>query len=1160
MKKLLVYLSLLIINLLTISCTKQAGVSTFISLGKIQDGSIEFSFNEANGNIVNVGDVLRVKPTKLTTVNAKIVDCKIKEGTTALPSGFSVNPLTCEIVGATLSSLTETIYTLEVTNSLGKKSDAQVSLRIRAQLNFSGMVSGLTAGQSVEISQIVNGLLKETITINDNGSYQLQNIFDGDTFQLTTTHSDSASYTCTPGTTSAVAYTNVINNISCYGSGGRVLSANVIGLGSGGTVTLRMTSNSNTYELTNVGNGANSFPALIVNDPYTVSVVSTSTGFGCFVQSGATGTISSGTNSVSIQCAANGPYTFTVKTRGITAGLVSLRKNGTLLLNGVSNGDHVLVGTGADQYYGTDYTFSIDGIPANHTCSLSSTSGIVTGNTVVNLTCNALTFSVGGFVSGLSGGDVLKIQSLTKDGRKEISLTSDSSFSFDPYEYNTPYELILTEVPSNKVCSFTNTNYKNGNILGNITDANITCAARSNDRCDVGNLKLDTFNGTINDVSCDSTHMYVAGSFTSVGEQALGFFSALNSTDGSVNDPRSPAPFGGYGNVSSILSDNEGGVYIGSWGNKGIEYYDSNFILKKTILASGDINNMVIDGDNLYALSSNYLYKVNRFTGIADTVFNAKNLGYDLDFLVFLGNSMVFARSGAVYSSLTKYNKNTGISEGAITIKSDGARLYGLYEYNDELFIVLNGSNSDGHRLLRYRSDGTFVRGYSFNGSIRKIVFYNSNLIAVGFFSNVESSSRNGFVEIDLSTNALSNSVTGLISSDMILDLYLNEIDKKMYFNTSNSSITFNGSITKKGIFAFDLETKSFLNFNIQNVSATSIASFQNRVYVGGSFVHTNSVPKNGLASLKLSTGKFDTNKAFTIDSNSVQKIYHDKVNNKLTVLGDFSSSGGVSNTNYIAKFNTSDGTLDSVFRSPGFGTSLSGTRVRVFPDEPTNPTSLYVVGYFNQAGGMNRKKIAKLNYTTGAVDTGFDLELNRIKPSDGITNEDFFIYDMIVTDSGLTLGGNFTHAKSSSLYPYLVRVDHFGNLLDSSKQFSTISYPSSIDYAYVSKILNHGSNLYISGSFTDYEGDPALDSSVNLIFNGSDEPIVSTPKIFNTSYNRICTTSNGYIYSYYGGIYRKTFGSDLDVLRSNIYSSSLFCVGESVIAQYPTGVLVKID
>lgn len=219
MKKLLVYLSLLIINLLTISCTKQAGVSTFISLGKIQDGSIEFSFNEANGNIVNVGDVLRVKPTKLTTVNAKIVDCKIKEGTTALPSGFSVNPLTCEIEGVASNSLAITTYTLEVSNSLGKKSYASVSLRVRAQFTFTGSITGLTSGQSVTLSRTVNGSIVETQTLYANGNYSLSSINEGDTFSLTAVHSDSGSYTCTPGTSSAIGYANVINNVSCYDVG-----------------------------------------------------------------------------------------------------------------------------------------------------------------------------------------------------------------------------------------------------------------------------------------------------------------------------------------------------------------------------------------------------------------------------------------------------------------------------------------------------------------------------------------------------------------------------------------------------------------------------------------------------------------------------------------------------------------------------------------------------------------------------------------------------------------------------------------------------------------------------------------------------------------------------------------------------------------------------
>ena len=1150
------FLIMLFMVITSISCTKQAGLSSFLSLGRVADGDISFSYEGTTGNIVNVGDVLRVKPSKLETINAKIIDCKIKAGTASLPSGFSVNPLTCEIVGATLSSLPNTIYTLEVINSLGKKSEAYVELRVRSRLTFTGSVSGLTAGQSVAISLTVNGTVVESQTISTNGSYELQNLFDSDSFSLATIHNDNTNYTCTPGTASATVYANVVNNITCFGSGERTVTTQVQGLGASATVNLRLVSDGVNYDLTNAGNGTHSLAALTVGKTYTVEILSTSVGYACFIQSNASGTVNVTAPSV-IQCAANGPYTFTIKTRGINAGSISVRKDGILYLNGVGNGDHVLIGASAEQYYGTNYNITFENTPAYHTCSISNNTGIVLGNTMVDLTCEAQTFSVSGSVSGLSNGESVKIQAVTKTGKKEVIVDfSNQNFSIDPFEYNTPYELSLLVVPATKVCTFTTSNYKSGNILGNISGVSLSCTLRSSDRCDVGNIKLDTFNGYIRDISCDATHMYVAGTFTEVGRQALGFYSALatsNEIPRVSNDPRSPAPFDGYGDVRLMEPDGEGGVYLS--GYRGVEHYDENFVLKKK-LSTYSQSYLVIDGDYIFMQASSNVRKFNRFTGASEATFNAA-IGIKCQNyrdLVRIRDHIYCGRS----QSVKKIHKNTAEEDTGFSVTTSPPYFDKMYTYNDDLYLVKSTS------ILRYDYNNNLIRTYTFNSNIYDIAFYQNTMFAVGYFTTVDGVSSKYFSEINLDNHAVTNSVSSITSSGPIRLIHVNEVDKKLYLY-SDAVVNYNSTHSKKGVVAFDLNTKSFLSFNVEVSNVFSMKSYQNRLYLGGSFKYVNPTSKRGLVALNLSNGEFDFTKSFKIDSNSVNKIYHDKTNDKLIALGDFNSVGGnISGTSYVAKFSTSDGSVDPVFKSNALLPKFEYSFSFVIPN-PNNSNQLYIGGF---GAGLKR-----INYLTGEIDNIFSPSFKRIKPSDGTTSEPFYIYDAFINSNELIISGTFTQVYDKDYevfrdFKYFVRLDHLGKPLSSDKQFQEISYLTYPDSVYGTKILTNGSVFHLQGSFNQYGPLTGFNSYVNVVLNAYNEVELFTPEKFNYYHSYHCvmhdsSTNKHYLYSTYSnGLYRKEFDNNPEVLRNDSVPSSyneLKCLQDQVFNIYG-GVIRRVD
>jgi hypothetical protein len=107
------------------------------------------------------------------SANGTLSDCKIKTGTTALPTGLSVSPSNCAISGTPTGASAVANYTVVATNETGDSTDATVAVTVRAAAGFSisnvdlwlrgDAVYGATNGSTVS-SWFDNSSLARSVT------------------------------------------------------------------------------------------------------------------------------------------------------------------------------------------------------------------------------------------------------------------------------------------------------------------------------------------------------------------------------------------------------------------------------------------------------------------------------------------------------------------------------------------------------------------------------------------------------------------------------------------------------------------------------------------------------------------------------------------------------------------------------------------------------------------------------------------------------------------------------------------------------------------------------------------------------------------------------------------------------------------------------------
>lgn len=113
----------------TISCTKKSEDAATVAVTKPS-----LSYTSSTGKYGTVGSMMSVVPSELTENGSSIINCSLKEGTTALPTWASINATTCVISGTPTAGLNPTVYTLVATNTVGNSPDATVTLAVSVDI------------------------------------------------------------------------------------------------------------------------------------------------------------------------------------------------------------------------------------------------------------------------------------------------------------------------------------------------------------------------------------------------------------------------------------------------------------------------------------------------------------------------------------------------------------------------------------------------------------------------------------------------------------------------------------------------------------------------------------------------------------------------------------------------------------------------------------------------------------------------------------------------------------------------------------------------------------------------------------------------------------------------------------------------------------------
>jgi hypothetical protein len=153
--------------------------------------------------------------------------------------------------------------------------------------------------------------------------------------------------------------------------------------------------------------------------------------------------------------------------------------------------------------------------------------------------------------------------------------------------------------------------------------------------------------------------------------------------------------------------------------------------------------------------------------------------------------------------------------------------------------------------------------------------------------------------------------------------------------------------------------------------------------YIGGNFTHVGGVPRNNLARV-LANGTVDPNWDPSADGMVTKIVFG---NSAVYVAGGFTNIGSQTRPG-LAKLNPTTGAVDTNFNANASGTFILALAV--------DSTDLYVGGMFMSIDSQSRQNLARLNANTGAADTWDPSVTGAI------------VKDIVLTTSDVYIGGSF--------------------------------------------------------------------------------------------------------------------------------------------------------
>jgi Galactose oxidase, central domain len=325
-----------------------------------------------------------------------------------------------------------------------------------------GTLSGLASGASV----VLQDNATDNLTLAANGAFTFHSGVPAGSNYAVSVLTQPTGQTCSVSNGTGTVSANVTNvTVTCSGSGFSI-GGTLSGLASGATVVLADNATFDTLSLT--ANGSFVFPKLIAGgSSYSVTVSTLPNGQSCTVTNG-TGTANANVTNILVACVSQ--YTIGGTVSGLSSG-------GNLILDDNGAFDSLtIVENGAFEFgrtlaAGSAYAVAVATQPTGQTCTVTNGSGTANANvTNVTVVCAATSYTIGGTLSGLSGGTVV----LQDNNADNLSLAANGTFQFaTSVAAGSAYKVTVFAQPSGQACTVTN---GSGTATGNVTNVQVTCA------------------------------------------------------------------------------------------------------------------------------------------------------------------------------------------------------------------------------------------------------------------------------------------------------------------------------------------------------------------------------------------------------------------------------------------------------------------------------------------------------------------------------------------------------------------------------------------------------------------------------------------------------------------------------------------------------------
>lgn len=446
--------------------------------------------------------------------------------------------------------------------------------------------------------------------------------------------------------------------------------------------------------------------------------------------------------------------------------------------------------------------------------------------------------------------------------------------------------------------------------------------------------------------------------------------------------------------------------------------------------------------------------------------------------------------------------------------QSDGSMIYGgaFQSVTTNREIRLVRLNSDGTK------DNSFNVSSGFNGQILAMIeLADGSIVVGGDFTSYRARPAYRIAKIDSSGN---------------LDTGFNPATGSNGFNNAVRALVLNGSTIYVGgdfttyrggaaKYVAKIDTSGALDTafnpttgnNGSDNRVRALAWDGSALYIGGDFTHYRGVAANRFAKLD-SSGNMDTGFSGTGANGLVRAIVTDNAGS-IWFGGDFTTFQG-SPANRIGKV-SSGGVLDTTF-SPSSGSNGITSGSTYVYGLALNGSNLFAAGTFTKYRGTNANRIAKINATTGVLDTTYN-------PTSGNNGANNVVNAVVSSGSTVYFGGTFTTYKAAQA----VRIGktNLSGTMDTT--FDNASGPAGFGNAVNAVLISSSGQLYVGGVFSSYRGNYITQNIAKINSDDSVDTTFSPQSGANGMNNTVRALAYDGTYLYAGGDFTTCWGTNCD-------------------------------